>query len=124
MRWSKLKKNIENNFCNSLKGKVQIYTTTYGTGYDVTDMFNRGWITLDGKEVVNFSTPDSFKIFGSDYNSTTMSNLWAVEKTFNERNERRLIEKGEFSKFDLTHCCYEYLNMNITDALNHDSPNY
>lgn len=66
MRWIKLMKNIENQFVDLFKGKVQIYTTSYRTEYVVSDLFNLGCITVDGTENINFSKPDSFYLYGSD----------------------------------------------------------
>jgi hypothetical protein len=123
MIWSKIKRNVENKFADNLKGKIQIYTTSYGREYDITDLFNRGWITVDGKEVVNFSTPDAFYLNGSDYHYATPTNCAKSEnKIYEERDSELLSEKGEFSKYDLSHCCYAYPGFSIEEALNHDSP--
>lgn len=123
MIWSKIKKNIENKFSKKINKKIQIYITSYGTAYDISDLFNRGWITVDGKEVVNFSTPDSFYLNGSDYHYATPT-ICSVSKKIEyvKRNPNTLSEKGEFSKYDLSHCCYAYLDLNIEEALNHKSP--
>lgn len=123
MVWSKIKKNIENKFSENLNKKIQLYITSYGTNYDTADLFNRGWITVDGKEVVNFSTPDSFYLNGSDYHFATPTNCTvSKEIEYKNRNPNLLSEKGEFSKFDLSHCCYAYLDLNIDEAINHESP--
>lgn len=123
MRWSKVKKEVEAKFSDKLRGRVQLYITSYGQGYDINDLFNRGWITVDGKEVVNFSTPDSFYLKGSDFNSTTpIGNVKAEEVAYEHRTLNQLSGKGEFSKFDLSYCCYAYLDMAINEALNHESP--
>ena len=123
MIWSKIKKNIENKFSEKINKKIQIYITSYGTAYDISDIFNRGWITVDGKEVVNFSTPDSFYLNGNDYHNATPT-ICSVSKKIKyiERNPNTLSEKREFSKYDLSHCCYAYLDLNIEEALNHKSP--
>lgn len=123
MIWSKVKKNVENKFSEKLNKKIQLYITTYGTDYDISDLFNRGWITVDGKEVVNFSTPDSFYLNKNDYHFATPTNC-AVPTVieYEERAPGRLSEKGEFSKYDLSHCCYAYLDLNIEEAINHKSP--
>ena len=71
MVWSKIKKNVESKFSEKLNKKIQLYITSYGTAYDVSDLFNRGWITINGKEVVNFSTPDSFYLNGSHFHFAT-----------------------------------------------------
>lgn len=46
-----------------------------------------------------------------------------MKKTvYSERTPDRLAEKGEFSKFDLSNCCYAYLEMSIDEGLNSNSP--
>lgn len=124
MVWSKLKKNIENNFSDTLKGRVKLYTTTYGANYDVQDLFNRGWITVDGIEVVNFSTPEAFFMYRRDLNATTPTRYSAntATKEHVDRTAGHLAEKGEFSKYDLTYCCSAFLNMSIDEAIAHNSP--
>lgn len=122
MMLSKIKSKIENKFDPKLKVRIQIYTTSYGYQYDVKDLYNRGWITVDGKEVVNFSTPDAFFMNGTDYHYTTPTKFaYGKEITF-DRTQDKLSEKGEFSKFDLSYCCYAFLDMNIDEAINHESP--
>ena len=124
MVWSKLKKNIERNFSDVLKGRVSLYTTTYGSNYDVQDLYNRGWITVDSVEVVNFSTPESFFLYRRDFNATTPTKFPGntAAKQFMDRIPERLTEKGEFSKYDLTFCCFAFLNMSVNEALEHESP--
>ena len=123
MIWSKIKKNVESKFSEKLNKKIQIYITSYGTNYDVSDLFNRGWITVNGKEVVNFSTPDSFYLNGCDFHFATPTGCVRSEEiNYNKRTKNALSEKGEFSKFDLSYCCYAYLDLNIDEALNHKSP--
>ena len=122
MMWSKIKKNTEMNFSDNLKGRIQLYTTTYSKDQDTGDLANRGWITLDGKEVVNFSTMESFRVNTYVYNSTTPTNCVTSENKYTVRSENKLAEIGEFSKFDLSNCCYAYLNMSIDEAINHQSP--
>ena len=123
MIWSKIKRNGENSFAENLKGKIQIYITSYGSGHDITDLFNRGWITVDGEEVVNFSTPDAFYLNGTDFHYATPTNCAKSDDAkYNERDSKLLSEKGEFSKYDLSYCCYAYQNISIEEAINHESP--
>lgn len=122
MTWSKIKKNIESKFTEKLKGKVQIYTTSYGYDLDTKDLYNRGWITLNGTEVVNFSTSDAFFLNGCNYHYATPTDCAQTKEQIYKRNPNNLAEKGEFTKFDLSNCCYAFLNMNIDEAVNHKSP--
>ncbi|WP_165760140.1 SF0329 family protein [Niastella populi] len=39
-----------------------------------------------------------------------------------DRNPDLLVEEGEFSRFDLHNCCFEYLNLSVEEGLAHPSP--
>jgi hypothetical protein len=120
LKWSKLKKEIENRFAESLKGRIYLYSTRY-TSASYT--MSRGWITFDGKEVVNFSTPDSVNEYGRYYNEVTKSNCASHPsvKDF-ERTPGKVIEKGEFSRYDFHEACWTFLNLSIEDALKNENP--
>ena len=53
MRWSKLKKQLEDFICPCLKGRVEFWITNYRKAHD---QMGRTYITVDGKEVVNMCT--------------------------------------------------------------------
>lgn len=120
MKWSKLKQTIESNFADKVKGRVHLFSTRY-TKPDSTT--GRAWITIDGVQIVNMSTMKSGEIYRCIYHEATPTDCVthpAVDDL--ERTPGKLIEEGEFSRFDLHNCCWAYLNMNIEDALQHDSP--
>jgi hypothetical protein len=56
MKWSKLKKIAETLLADSLKNRIKYHVTQYGPGDSYT--MARGWITLDGKEIANFSSAE------------------------------------------------------------------
>jgi len=58
MQWTKLQKRFEELVAPSLRGRVKVHVTGYREtrGFDV----GRGWITLDGKEVVSVQIPSSY----------------------------------------------------------------
>ena len=121
--WSKIKSNVENKFADVLKGKVQIYITSYGSDYDIIDYYNRGWITVNGEEVVNFSTPDFFQLNRCFYHYATPTDCMQAEKLIEPTKiNNSLLAKCEFSKYDLSHCCYAFLDMSIDESFNHESP--
>lgn len=113
MKWSKLKQRIEDGFAGCIRGRVSIYATRYTSG---SHFMARGWITVDGVQIVNFSTPDSMNKFG------------LMTPEINERipEEQRTpglhAEKGEFSRYDLFDACWAYLNISIADALKDENP--
>ncbi|REJ26656.1 MAG: hypothetical protein C6P37_13170 [Caldibacillus debilis] len=53
MRWSKLKKQLEDFLCPALKGRVEYWVTNYRKAHD---RLGRAYITVDGKEVINMCT--------------------------------------------------------------------
>ncbi len=57
MKWSKLKKLAEDLLAERLKNHVRYHFANYGRG-DSTTM-SRGWITVDGRKIANFSTVES-----------------------------------------------------------------
>jgi len=113
MKWSKLKKNIEEKFADCLKDRVHIYTTRYTTG---SYYMVRGWITIDKEEIANFSTPDNNNKYG--WNTPDIDERIIPEK----RTEGLTVEKGEFSRYDFTDACFDYLNMNIDEAVSSQNP--
>jgi hypothetical protein len=113
MKWSKLKKTIEDKFADSLKGRVNLFATRYTSG---SYFMVRGWITIDGEEIANFSTPDNYSKFGWDTPEID------ERIPFKERKENVAAEKGEFSRSDFLNACWDYLNMNIDDALQSKNP--
>ncbi len=113
MKWSKLKEKTEDNFADCINGRVKIYATRYTSG---SHFMARGWITIDGEQVANFSTPDNQARFGNSY--AEISNRIPEE----ERTPGNAVEKGEFSRYDLFDACWEYLSINIETALNSDNP--
>ncbi len=56
MQWSKLKQTIEGRFADSVRGQVAVFSTRYNKP---STSSGRAWITIDGEEVVNLSTPDA-----------------------------------------------------------------
>jgi len=53
MRWSKLKKQLEDFICPCLRGRVEFWVTNYRKAHDQMGM---AYITVDGKEVINMCT--------------------------------------------------------------------
>lgn len=49
-RWTKRRQRAEALICDSLNGRVQFHHTAYNRAHDRT---GRGWITIDGTEVLN-----------------------------------------------------------------------
>jgi len=113
MQWSKLKKNLEDKFADSVKGKICLYTTRYTIG---SNFMVRAWITVNGEEIANFSTPDNANKFG--WNTPDVDKRFPKE----DRTEGNAVEKGEFSRFEFFSACNTYLNLSVEDALINPNP--
>jgi hypothetical protein len=120
MQWSKLKQTMESKFADSVKGRVQLFSTAYRKPKSND---GRGWITVDKEEIVNFSTIQSWRNFGALFHEATMTTCLrhsSIDES--SRSADKLIEDGEFSRFDLHNCCWEYLNLTVEEGLEHKSP--
>src|SRR5258708_5353261 len=69
MIWSRLKKLSENLLATALQGRVEYHLTRYGPG--LSHHMARGWVTFDGREILNCSTikqvRESFRLTGKWY---------------------------------------------------------
>lgn len=120
MRWTKLKQKVESRFADSVRGRVQIGSTQYRKPRSEG---GRGWIRVDGEEIANFSTVDSGQIHGSVFHETSAQDYpkHAGPKS-EDRAEGNLVERGEFSRYDLHEACFTALNLGIDDALSSHHP--
>jgi hypothetical protein len=119
MKWSKLKKRIEEGFAPSLQGRLQLFSAVY----DNAEQYGRVWLTLDKVEIANFCDYSSWNEHAAFYHETTtdlLKNHGSPKKE--DRKQGRLIEKGEFSKSDVMAQLFHFLNISIEDALEHKSP--
>ena len=118
MKWSKVRKLVEDTFAESLRGRVHIHTTAYECSC------GRGWITVDGKEIADLCTHVSLKKYKCFYHESTLTDCVkhpAVPD--DERVPGNLVEPGEFSRFDFHQACWRYLNdISLNDALISGNP--
>ncbi len=117
MRWSKVKKLVEESFADTVRGRVAVYSTWYQC------RCGRGWITIDGKEIVNLSTHAAWQRYDALYHESTKT-IWRKHPPVpdEQRIAGNLAEKGEFSRFDLHEACWEYLHSSIHQSLSSDNP--
>lgn len=117
MRWSKVKKLVEESFADSVRGRVAVHSTWYRC------RCGRGWITIDGKEIVDLSTHAAWQKYDAFYHESTKT-TWPKHPPVpvEERIPGHLVEKGEFSRFDLHEACWEYLHSNVHQLLDSDNP--
>jgi|SRR5918912_1846547 hypothetical protein len=120
MKWSKLKKEIESRFATSVQGKVHLYSTRYRR---LDSTLGRGWITYQKEQIVNFESFLSWANFGAYYHEATNTEcLRHTAVAEEERTPSFVIERGEFSRFDLHEACWEMLNLSIDEALVSKNP--
>ncbi|MEW6210811.1 MAG: hypothetical protein AB1631_20770 [Acidobacteriota bacterium] len=117
MKWSKLKQIVEDSFAESIRGRIHIYSTHYQCSC------GRGWITVDGEELVDLSTMLSGLIYKCIYHEATKTDCITHPAIPDEaRKPGGLVEPGEFSRFDLHKACWEYIHSSINDSLNSNNP--
>lgn len=120
MKWSKIRKELKERLTEPLKDRLDYHLTTYqnSSGY-----MGRAWITIDGKEILNFSNQDTWSSFDS-YSNELAETHYISHKPLDmiDRGEDNLMEKGEFSKYDFGESTYKFLNLDIQTALQSKNP--
>ena len=120
MKWSKVKKLTEASFAQALRKRIGIYATTYRKP---NSSLGRGWITIDGIELIDFSSFESARVFACYYSEHTKTFCAKhPEVQLSERTEGLLMEKGEFSRFDLMTACFDFIHANAHSCLKEKNP--
>jgi hypothetical protein len=113
MRWSKVRKLVEESFAESVAGRVRVFSTHYSCscGY--------GSIVVDGRQVAEFSTCLHF--VGIQWVPDEDRPGWAREVPpvilDDERSKHPISVPREFSRFDLHRACWQLLHSNPHHAL-------
>ncbi|HTO79577.1 MAG TPA: hypothetical protein VMJ31_07365 [Methylocystis sp.] len=63
MRWSELKRRVEGNFAPTVRGRVEVFTTSQRNAQDGAA---EGWITIDGARVGPAASVANGQLFRSD----------------------------------------------------------
>lgn len=119
MQWSKLKKRVEENFADSVKNRIEIFTTAYRKQDDLS----RSWMVIDGKQEVSFTDYDSWRNLRACFHELTPTDCLrhrAIEDS--ERIEDRLFEPGEFSSYDFKIIAFESLSISAQECLSSQHP--
>lgn len=128
MKWSKLKKTAESLLADSLKDRIRYHVTKYGSGS--TQIMSRGWITLDGNELANFSNVEWYENCLSlvrqieSVNTGVEGNKAHPASDYEAKwakAEALLDKQGAFSKDQFYLSLDEYIQLPIAAAL--ESPN-
>ncbi|MCB1035520.1 MAG: hypothetical protein KDD47_16980 [Acidobacteria bacterium] len=120
MRWTQLKKTLEDRFSEPLRGRIRLGSTRYRVGPTCAD---RGWIEVDGKEVATFNSAAAWSKHGAVYHESTATEcLTHPALAPEERTEGRLVEPGEFSRLDFHEACWAALKLPVQEALESSNP--
>lgn len=109
MKWSQLKKRIEATLADSVRERITFGMTSYRKCHD---QLGRGWITIDGREILSMPEMD-FDI--EVYHRTREQQI-----TYEEAR-RQVRSLNLFGQSDLHHSLLEYLSLNIDEILSSDN---
>lgn len=120
MKWSKLRKELKERLADHLKARLDYHLTTYKNSLG---FMGRAWVTWDGEEILNFSNQDTWITHDAYSNGLAETGYWPF--TFDESEGRtmgRIMERGEFSKYDFAENAYRFLSLDIQEAAHSDNP--
>jgi hypothetical protein len=134
MRWSKLRKSVEECLADEVKPIVTIHMTSYRNH----DGYSRSWIEINKKEVVSFSDVDALDYRGSTYHELTIELFSTLDSKIlkyagngiktnpdipcSERSPGVLAELGEFSSSDFTKACFEHVTASRSKSITSRHP--
>ncbi len=108
MRWSKLRKLVEDRICDELKGRIAINSTAYGNC-----TCGHAWVTLDGEILANFCT----RAYYNEHYEGSSS-----EKT-KKKYQDQFVVYGEGRRQDFYASCWDYVHSaSVDDALEETDP--
>lgn len=114
MRWSKLKKLIEDNFSDEMKGRITINSTRYGAC-----TCGHAWISLDKEIIANFCT----RAYYNRYTYGDKNKDKGLTEDQIKRYKDQFVEYGEKGRQDIYELCWSYVHdLNFNDALKSDDP--
>lgn len=119
MQWSKLKKRVEENFADSIKDRIEVFTTAYRRQDDIS----RSWVVIDGKQKVSLTDNESWWAQGAYFHEHTPTDCLthkAIDDS--ERSEGKVHEDGEFSSYDFKTMCFESLSISAHDCIKSEHP--
>ena len=118
MKWSKLKKLVEDRFAPSVKGRVAINSAAYGNC-----SCGHAWLTIDKIIVANFCTRAFFNR-GPTFVSLTKGFIpGMIPGDISNKYKHQFTEYGELSRQDAFKACFSSLHdLSIDEALISDNP--
>lgn len=114
MRWSKLKKRIEENFADSVRERISIHSAAYGAC-----TCGHAWLTLDGNVIANFCTRAHYNRF--QYGDKDRD--YGITPEQQKRYRDQFVDYGEISRQDVYRACWAFIHeLSFDDALGSDDP--
>jgi hypothetical protein len=110
MKWNQIKKRIETMLVDPVRERLAFGVTSYRKCHD---QMGRGWITIDGKEILNMPSLD-FDI--------EVYHRGRVGQVSYEEAEQEVHALNLFSQRDLHRSLYEYLSLSMDEILGSDNP--
>jgi hypothetical protein len=114
MRWSKVRKLVEESFAPSVRERVTLHFTNHR--YAVRHPCDCGYarIDVDQAPIAHFDTHLSYKLYGSLHDANIP---WPSHPDLpgNARTAGLLVEPGEFSRHDLTNAMWAYIHLYTLD---------
>lgn len=129
--WGGLKKQLEDLLCDSLKGRISYFYTTYRRAHD---HYGRASINCDKKELLNCEwtvmAEQCYDIFEQEAkmppHPSALEDYYAAQQRYNEACDIAAREKwmpdGTLCETDFIYSASAYVNTDITEAL--QSENY
>jgi len=78
---------------------------------------------VDGEELADLNTEISGRKYHAFYHETTKTRCAKHPAVPDEeRTEGKLVEPGEFSRFDLHKACWEYIHSSVNASLGSENP--
>ncbi|WP_442891859.1 SF0329 family protein [Aggregatilinea sp.] len=115
MRWTGLKKAIEDLLAPSLKGRLQYHRAQYGPGK--SQIMTRAWITLDKQEILTLSSVVWLQELSEREQEIQASGRVGDYYAAHDAAKEELRQRGMVSVWDFEEALEMYLEISIEDAL-------
>lgn len=109
MKWNRIKKRIETLLADSVRERISFGITSYRK---CADQLGRGWITIDGKEILNMPS--------LEFEAETYHRRRANQISYEEA-EQEMRTLNLFSQWDLHRSLEEYLSLSMDEILVSDN---
>lgn len=123
MRWSKLKQKIEDGFADSVRGRVEVWSTRYRTAHDQE---GEGWITIDRTRVHSMGTLthwiESWDLAERLRKERDCEDFRDPQKSAGyyaaqDEADRQMQDKGRIALYQFNAALFDYLNLSLDEIL-------